>query len=150
MACLPTNRFEPLADVIRISPSFTDEILTALSFTNTSSSFSIKESSLIFDERNTLIPESVTSLGLYVKPRLIFANSANLRCSQSSVKPGNLIFGTAIVTASPQFRAPRRTYSASRLSLIFPSLPSAAPCRHRSGLSPLPPRKYPHSARCSG
>lgn len=86
-ARFPTKRGEPLAAVIKISPSCTKSIFVAFSSTNTSSSLKTNRSWLMLAERSTRIPlaQSVISAGVYVRPRLIVAMSSNLRCSQASM-----------------------------------------------------------------
>ena len=87
-ARFPTKRGEPLAAVIKISPSCTKSIFVAFSSTNTSSSLKTNRSWLMLAERSTRIPlaQSVISAGVYVRPRLIVAMSSNLRCSQAGVE----------------------------------------------------------------
>ena len=93
MACFPTNLEEPFAAVMRISFSFAKSMLIALSSTNTSSGFKTKRSSSMFDERKTLTPFSLISVGLYVKPLRVSTKSENLRCSQGVEKPGKRLLG---------------------------------------------------------
>lgn len=68
-----------------MSPFFAYGIFTTSSLTNTSSSCISKQSSFMLDDRKTLIPLSVISVGLYVSPRLVPAISLNLRCSQEII-----------------------------------------------------------------
>jgi hypothetical protein len=62
--CLPTKRDEPFAEVIKMSPFFAKGIFTADGSTKTSSFEKTKVSSLMFEERSTLIPDSLTFSGL--------------------------------------------------------------------------------------